>query len=226
MAAITCPLPTPWPGPQLSQSSMGRPGTQFPAPVPLPLAQRTAQSPHHKCLGPCPCLEGQTGPGVPTLSTSLALPSLHTLTWAGLFQDHLWHQMCLPHVTPHSPVCSPAKASSQSSSLPLPREMNVGPEGHSGILPCLLPTITFLPPSPPSLFPTPLVTPAGLGTLKLSGRLSPGSESEPVRRALRECKAETPQRRVTCPGHTTSCKEPPWLATTAGSWGRGAPRDG
>ena len=122
---------------------MRRAGTQFPAAVSLPLGQSTAQSPHHKCLGPCPHLIGRTSPAVPTLSVSLALPSLHTLTRAGLSQGHLWHQACLPHVTPHSPVCSPAKASSQGSSLPLPREMNVGPEGHSGILPCLLPPLLF-----------------------------------------------------------------------------------
>lgn len=72
------------------------------------------------------------------------LPSpLHTLTWAGL-SDITSGTGELPSVTPHLLVCSPATPGSQGSSLPLPREMKAGPEGHSGSFLLLPPLLFFL----------------------------------------------------------------------------------
>lgn len=69
--------------------------------------------------------------------------------------------------------------------------MKEEPMEHSGSLPLPAPITFPPPPSPPSpsICPAPVGTSAELSTLKLSGRLSHGSESEPTRGTLREQKA-------------------------------------
>lgn len=142
-----------------------------------------------------------TGPAVPTLSMSLASRPLCTLQPGLACPTSPPAPGELPSVTPHLLVCSPATPGSQGSSLPSPREMKAGPEGHSGILPPRPPPHYFSSSSFSQPLPCTCRHLCRPGYPQNKWEAEPRSESEPMREARGEgeahCtdeKAEAPER--------------------------------